>query len=165
MTQPVWYAVGYAERRGWVAENAAILQGGDCGALPTVRNPLIPDAPQDPPAHVIAVDRDGSGTFSERISAPTGDMEDLVWVRVINLYTEPPNNFREFTLTLQCRGTGADAVRWGTVGAPTLRCGDEMAFPFIYGSSDRPVTVQLPTNTQQSSVEYALQVRRLGADV
>lgn len=165
MTQPVWYAVGYAERRGWIAENAAILQGGDCASLPTVRNPLIPDAPQDPPAHVIAVDRDGSGTFYERISAPTGDIEDLVWVRVINLYTEPPNNFREFTVRLQCNGTGVDAVRWGMVGSPTLRCGEEMTFPFIYGSSDRPLTVQFPGNSQQSSVEYALQVRQRGADV
>ncbi|MCK6578686.1 MAG: hypothetical protein L6Q98_11330 [Anaerolineae bacterium] len=156
-TQPVWFAVGFAERRGWIAESAGLL-AGDCQALPAIRNPLVPDAPADPPAHVIAIDRDGAGTFRESISTPGGDPEDLVWVRVINLYTAPPNNFREFTLSLECAGTGGEALRWGIVGSPLLRCGDSMTFPFIYGASDRPLTIQFPPGSPQAFVTFALRV-------
>ncbi|MBK8024385.1 MAG: hypothetical protein IPK19_23880 [Chloroflexi bacterium] len=156
-TQPAWYAVGFAERRGWIVESEALL-AGDCNGLPAVRNPLVPDAPPDAPAHVIAVDRDGAGVFREWISTPGGDPEDLVWVRVINLYTSPPNNFREFTLRLECDGASAEAVRWGSIDNPSLRCGDTMTFPFIFGSSDRPLTIQLPPGSPQAYIAYALMV-------
>ncbi len=163
-TQPVWYAVGYAERRGWVAATAGRLVG-ECAALPNVRNPLIPDAPMDIAAFVIEVDRDGGAVFREALSTPTGDGEDLVWVRLINLYSQPPDNFRVLTMTVRCRNAtddsgGIDALRWGLANNPTLGCGDSFTFPFIHGDSDRPLLIRLPSSNHQAYLEYELVIQQ-----
>ncbi len=159
-----WYAVNFDERQGWIAGNVIALDG-DCAALPVVRNPTIPTAPADAPAYLVQVDRDASGTFQQAISAPDGDTEDLVWVRVINLDTNPPNNYREFALTLDCQGTGVEALRWGSANNPTqsLTCGASVVLPFLSGSAQQPIRVLLPPGSHQSYVEYTLSILPAGA--
>lgn len=152
-----WYTVSYAERIGWIAGGVAALEG-DCGALPVVRNPTIPTAPTDAPAFLLQVDRDGNGTFSESISAPGGDTLDTVWVQIVNLDTRPPNNYREFVLMLDCRGTGAEAVRWGSAYGTSLACGTSIVLPFLSGRAQQPIAIQLPAGSHQSYVEYKLNV-------
>ena len=152
-----WYTVNYAERQGWITGDVVAL-AGDCGSLPLVRNPAIPTAPADAQAYLLQVDRDASGTFREKISAPDGDTSDLIWVRIINLDTAPPNNYREFALTLDCTGTGVDAVRWGSAYTPDLTCGDSIVLPFLNGNAQQPIVVLLPPGSHQSYVEYTLSV-------
>lgn len=157
-----WYTVSFAERLGWVAGSAVGL-AGDCAALPVVRNPAIPDAPADAPAFLLQVDRDGSDTFSEAISTPGGDTRDVIWVQIINLDVRPPNNYREFTLTLTCAGTGSAGLRWGSAYAPTLGCGASVVLPFLNSSAQMPIAVQFTPESHQSYVEYALSVQPAAA--
>ena len=152
-----WYTVNFAERQGWITGKVVALNG-DCTSLPVVRNPAIPSAPADAQAYLVQVDRDGSGSFHEAISAPDGDTSDLIWVRIINLDTQPPNNYREFALTLDCTGTGVDAVRWGSAYTPTLTCGDSMVLPFLNGNAQQPIVVLFPPGSHQSYVNYTLSV-------
>jgi hypothetical protein len=150
-----WYTVNYAERQGWIVGNVVSL-AGDCGSLPLVRNPSIPNAPADAQANLLQVDRDGSGSLKDAISAPDGDTSDLIWVRVVNLDTQPPNNYREFALTLDCTGTNADEVRWGSAYTPNLTCGDSIVLPFLSGNSQQPIVVLFPPGSHQSYIEYTL---------
>lgn len=152
-----WYAVSFAERQGWIAGDVIRLDG-DCGALPVLRNPTIPNASADAPAVLLDVDRDGSGTLDGDISTPGGDTNDLIWVRIINLDTRPPNNYREFALTLTCDGTGSDAVRWGDPSRPTRMCGDSLLLPFLSGKAQTPIAVVFPPGSRQSYVTYSLDV-------
>ena len=152
-----WYTVDFAERRGWVRGDVIALDG-DCVALPVVRNPTIPNAPADAETFLVQVDRDASGTFRQAISAPDGDTTDLVWVRVINLDTNPPNNYREFALTLDCQGTGVTAVRWGSAYNPALACGASIVLPFLDSSAQQPISVLFPPGNRQSYVEYTLSI-------
>lgn len=153
-----WYTVAFAERRGWLRGDVVSL-AGDCASLPVVRNPTIPDAPVDAEAFLMQVDRDASGTFQQTISAPNGDTSDLIWVRVVNLDTNPPNNYREFALTLDCQGTGVSAVRWGSAYQPTQVCGASVVMPFLSGSAQQPISVQFPPGSRQSYVEYTLRIQ------
>ena len=150
-----WYTVDFAERQGWITGDVVAL-AGDCGSLPLVRNPAIPSAPADAQASLLQVDRDGSGSFRDAISAPDGDSSDLIWVRIINLDTQPPNNYREFALTLDCKGTHVDEVRWGSAYTPTLTCGDSIVLPFLSGNSQQPIVVLFPPGSHQSYVDYTL---------
>ena len=152
-----WVSVNYMERQGWIAGAVATLDG-DCNALPVVRNPAIPDAPNDAGSFLVQVDRDGSGSFRNAISFPSGDTSDVVWVQVINLYSAPPNNYREFVLTLDCVGEGSEFVRWGSVSSPTLRCGSSIVLPFMITSAQQPLIIQLPARSRQSYVQYRLNV-------
>lgn len=158
ITDSGWITVDYAERRGWLrVENLRFR--GHCESLPAVRDPLIPTAPDDADVFAVQVDRDGAGTFGGAISSPDGDTMDIVWIVVINLYTEPPNNLREFTLTLECDGTHSDALRWGwSYHTPALTCGDALTLPFMVGSSQQPFTIAFAPNSPQSYVEYTLRV-------
>jgi hypothetical protein len=156
-TDSGWVAVNYAERQGWISDDVTILQG-ECAALPQVLDPTIPSAPADVQVYGIEVDRDGEGTFREVISTPEGDSNDLVWISIVNLHTEPPNNYREFSLTLNCEGAGLEAVRWGSAYSPTLVCGQSVVVPFIHGASQQPFSVVLPEGSRQSYVQYSLQV-------
>ncbi|HVU14413.1 MAG TPA: SH3 domain-containing protein [Phototrophicaceae bacterium] len=157
-----WYTVDFAERQGWVVGNAIALNG-DCQNVPLVHNPTIPTAPADAPAFLLEVDRDGSGSFSDAISAPDGDTSDLIWVRIINLDTHPPNNYREFALSLDCKGTGVEAVRWGNAYEPNLKCGASIVLPFLNGNAQQPMAVLLPAGSQQSYIQYTLNVQPANA--
>ncbi len=158
ITDDGWVTVNYGERRGWLrAENLRF--SGVCDVLPTVRNPMIPVAPTDAEVFALQVDRDGEGAFRNTISAPDGDGLDVLWVVIINLYTQPPNNLREFTLTLDCDGSHSEAVRWGwSYHTPTLTCGDALTLPFAVDSPQQPFTITFAPQSPQSYVNYVLRV-------
>lgn len=157
-----WVAVNFAERQGWLRTDVTSLQG-DCAALPIILNPTIPSAPGDLAVYAIEIDRDGEGAFREVISSPQGDTNDLLWISIINLHTEPPNNYREFTLTLNCEGSGLDAVRWGLAYNPNMVCGQSVVMPFINGASQQPFSVLLPQGSRQSYVHYTLAITPAGS--
>jgi hypothetical protein len=157
-----WYSVNFAERQGWVFRDVIALEG-DCAALPIVRNPAIPSAPADAQAYLLQADRDGRGSFREEISAPDGDTSDLVWVRVVNLDSVSPNNYREFVLTLDCVGEGSEVLRWGSPTDPSLKCGETVVLPFLNTSAERPIVVLFPTGSPQSHVDYLLSMLPAGA--
>jgi hypothetical protein len=161
-TDDGWFAVNFAERQGWMRADVAAPQG-DCGGLPAILNPTIPAAPADVAAYAIEIDRDGEGSFREVISYPQGDTNDLVWISIINLHTQPPNNYREFTLTLNCEGSGLEAVRWGLAYSPNMTCGQSVVMPFINGSSQQPFSVNLPQGSRQSFVQFTLDVTPAGS--
>lgn len=150
-----WYTVALGERQGWVYRDVSTLEG-DCEALPVVRNPAIPTSPADAQAYLLQVDRDGRGSFREEISMPDGDTSDLVWVRVVNLDSVAPNNYREFALTMDCIGEGSERLRWGSPTDPSLKCGDSVVLPFLNTSMERPIVVLFPTGSPQSHVDYLL---------
>ncbi len=156
-----WLSVALGERQGWVSAGVTTLEG-DCAALPVLRNPTIPSAPADAQAHLLQADRDGSGTFRESISTPDGDTSDLVWVRVINLDTAPPHNYREFSLTLACSGQ-SDALRWGSPNSPSLRCGESLVLPFLNTSNQYALVVTFAAQSPQSYTEYTLTLAPAGA--
>lgn len=161
-TDDGWFAVNFAERQGWLRADVAAPQG-DCAALPSILNPTIPSAPEDVAAYAIEIDRDGEGLFREVISYPQGDTNDLLWVSIINLHTEPPNNYREFTLTLNCEGSGLEAVRWGLAYAPNMTCGQSVVMPFINGANQQPFSITLPQGSRQSYVQFSLSVTPAGS--
>lgn len=158
LTDDGWVTVNYGERRGWLrAENLRF--SGVCAALPRVRNPLIPVAAPDAEVFALQVDRDGDGSFRNTISTPEGDALDILWVVIINLYTQPPNNLREFTLTLDCDGAQPDAVRWGwAYETPTLTCGDALTLPFTLDNPQQPFSITYAPNSPQSYINYVLRV-------
>jgi len=161
MTSSGWYAVNYGERLAWIS-SAAVT--GDAATeaeyqrLPTLRNPIIPNAPRDAYMHVINVDRDGDARYVNAISTPDGDTRDLLMVVVINLFSEPPNNYRERVISLNCIGEGSDYVRWGVSTRPTLRCGDMITLPFLINNHRQTFAVTFTPNAPQSYVEYELSV-------
>ncbi len=152
-----WFSIAFGERQGWIRSDV-VTPSGNCGSLPVVHNPAIPVAPVDVPAYLLQVDRDGSGVFTQAISTPDGDHDDLIWVRVINLYTEPPNNYRQFVLTLDCRGERTDYLRWGSPYAPTHRCGESITLPFLTGDEQQPISVLFAPGSPQNYVDYQLRV-------
>ncbi len=158
-----WYTVDFNERQAWIT-GAVVAPVGDCTGVPIVHNPAIPTAPVDPDALLVQVDRDGSTTYRDAISTPEGDTHDLIWVRAINLYTEPPNNFREFALTLNCRGEGAEHLRWGSAYQPDLHCGATLVLPFIVSSAQQPIVVQFAPDSPQSYAEYDLSIQPTTAE-
>ncbi len=152
-----WIMVDFNEQQGWIT-GALITMTGDCAGVPSVHNPAIPSAPADADALLVQVDRDASATLHQSISTPNGDTSDLIWVRAINLDSAPPNNYREFVLTLDCHGEGSDNLRWGSAYQPTLRCGDSLVLPFIVSGAQHPITVLFPAGSRQSYADYDLSV-------
>jgi hypothetical protein len=150
-----WLTVSFEERQGWIDSNVSGLMG-DCDALPVLRNPAIPNAPADAQAYLLQADRDGSGVFRESISAPDGDLSDLIWVQVNNLDSAAPNNYREFALTLDCAGSERGTLRWGSPNSPSLRCGESVVLPFLQTNNQHPIIVVFPAGSPQSYVEYSL---------
>ncbi len=156
-TDDGWYAVNFAEHQGWLsAERASLV--GDCVHLPRLLNPVIPAAPPDPDVYLIEIDRDSSGQMRDAISTPQGDSSDLVWVRAVNLDTKAPNNYREYTLTLNCTGAGVENLRWGAPLYPNLTCGDSVTLPFLNLLNQQPISVVIAPGSTQSYIEYMLTV-------
>ncbi|MFN8527904.1 MAG: SH3 domain-containing protein [Anaerolineae bacterium] len=156
-----WYVVNFGERLAWISSSVVSPQTADlltCNALPLFRNPLIPDAPADAPAEWLSADRDGEAVLHGSISTPGGDTSDWIWVNVINLYSEPPNNYREMVIVLECTGEDVSGVRWGSINAQSLGCGEAINLPFLYTAAQQALVITFAANAPQSYVEYVLQV-------
>jgi hypothetical protein len=128
---------------------------GECGFLPLVMP--LPVAPLDTGTFSLVTDRDGTNQVSEVISFPEGDRADLVQVSVANLFVQPPDNYREFTLTLNCTGAGAEHVRWGAPENPVHFCGSAINLPFLFDYSEQFLTITL---TEPGYVQYTLVAAR-----
>jgi uncharacterized protein YraI len=152
-----WYVVTSGEQQGWVS-GAVVTASGLCHLMPLVAPATpLPSAPYDAATFALVTDRDGSNQFSEVISYPDGDGADLIQVSVTNLYFQPPDNYREFTLTLHCTGPGAEHVRWGAPENPVHVCGSAIRLPFLYDYSQQVLTVVLG---QPGYVQYTLAASR-----
>jgi len=142
-----WYTVTAGGQQGWVSGSVVTLNGL-CDELalaaPTPLPTPLPIAPYDTGTFSLVADRDGGNQVSEVISYPDGDRADLIEVDVANLYFQPPDNYREFALSLQCTGTGAEFVRWGAPENPMLACGSSITLPFLYDYSAQTLAVTLP---------------------
>jgi hypothetical protein len=119
-----------------------------------------PIAPADQPAVGLGLDRDVGGQFSDAISYPNGDTNDLIQLSVSNLANEPANYYREFYLTLVCSGSGLEAVRWGLPENPTVTCGSTVTTQFSYadvtGSNLLNLAVTFPQGSAPGYVTYTL---------
>jgi hypothetical protein len=158
-----WYAVDAAGKSGWIAASSVRLQGA-CNTLPVVLDPTIPVAPKDGEPHTLYVDRDGGGSLSGAVGAPNGDTLDTFWVAVLNLYDQPPANYREFHLMLTCTGVGVENLRWGSPQSPTHRCGERLTMPFLYNAARQPLVALIPAGSEQSYVSYGLSAVSGSAD-
>ncbi len=156
-TDDGWFAVNLNERLSWMSQDVAALVG-TCDSLPRLLNPIIPSAPLDPEVYMVEVDRDGMGMLRDALSTPNGDSSDLIWVRAINLYNFAPNNYREFSITVNCTGVGAEYLRWGSPYQPTLRCGETFGLPFLYEISQQPIAIVFEANAPQSYVEFMINI-------
>lgn len=116
----------------------------------------VPVAPPDSDTYLFTVDRNAGGQFGEVISAPTGDTTDRVELVAANLTTTPPDNYREFRVTLVCVGAGVGAVRWGAGDAPALPCNTTTTVPLLAGANRQPLTI---TATGAAYVHYTLSVQ------
>jgi len=162
-TDDGWYAVNYAERLGWLIDDVGTLVG-QCDQIPRLLNPVIPTAAADNDIYLLEVDRDGSSQLRDAISLPNGDASDLIWLRAINLYSQSPNNYRIFSVTLNCTGIGAEHLRWGPPYEPLLRCGDTVELPFLYEISQQALSIVFEPNSPQSYVEYMLTITSTSAN-
>lgn len=103
-----------------------------------------PVAPADSEVFPFLVDRDSGGYFTEAISAPAGDREDLIDMQAANLGAEPANSYREYYLTLTCSGAGLEGLRWGRPGNAYLRCDSTVLVPLMFGAGAQRLSVLLP---------------------
>jgi uncharacterized protein YraI len=153
-----WYMVSAGEQQGWVS-GTVVTASGLCNLLPLVASATpLPVAPFDTATFSLVTDRDASSQFSEAISYPDGDSGDLIQLSIANLYFQPPDNYREFTLSLNCAGPGAEYVRWGAPENPVHTCGSIITLPFLYDYSQQLLTVVL---SQPGYVQYTLAATRL----
>lgn len=113
----------------------------------------VPVAPVDSETYLFTVDRNAGGQFGEVISAPAGDTTDRVNLIAANLTSAPPDNYREFRVTLLCAGAGAENIRWGTGNMPNLPCNATTTVPLLNGADRQAFTI---TATGTAYVHYTL---------
>lgn len=100
--------------------------------------------------------RDAGSQFNNSVSYPTGDTGDRVRITVADLFNQPPNNTREFAITLVCNGEGSENLRWGTGGPSSpanLQCGGSTS---IFHTNDSNQTYLNINMTGDGYVNYTL---------
>jgi uncharacterized protein YraI len=153
-----WYLLSAGDQQGWVS-GTVVSADGLCNLLPLVASATpLPVAPFDTSTFSLVTDRDASSQFSEVISYPDGDSGDLIQLSIANLYFQPPDNYREFTLSLNCAGPGAEYLRWGAPENPVNTCGSIITLPFLYDYSQHLLSVVL---SHPGYVQYTLAATRL----
>ena len=149
-----------------VTEESAPAATEESSAPPTQLSPTEPSAQTAPPdtdQYILEVDRDSNSQFAEVISYPTGDVEDFIFVKITGLSNQPPNNFREFSFTLVCTGSGTENVRWGTgrrLG--TLGCGSTITKSFTNDSDQTSFLIGFVGGSSQSYVNYTIVINKIG---
>lgn len=139
---------------GWV--NASVVSAeGACDTLPDV-------TPADGGLGLqLAVDRDGWGQLQDAIAVNDGG-NDFVTFNVTNLTAAAPDNYREFTLTLLCTGTGLEALRWGSIQKPSLLCGNSITVPFTTVYNTQYIAVVLVDTSLSSAISYQIILESTG---
>lgn len=151
-TSTGWLQVTQNNQQGWVFSGVVTVEG-ICNNLPD----LTPSAAQNtnPGLLEMTVDRDGWGDFNQSLVYTDG-AGDLILFKVSNLQPTLPDNYREFTLTLLCSGTGTEYVRWGAPERPSLYCGHSITVPFTFDFSQQYITVTLADTSGLSNINYTL---------
>lgn len=105
------------------------------------------------------LNRDSGGQFTGSVSNPEGNTSDRIRVTVDGLSNQPPNNFRQFTITLVCNGTNTSNLRWGTGGpsSPTnLQCGGSINITHTNDSNQTFININMTGGSSPGYVSYTL---------
>jgi hypothetical protein len=144
-TQDGWYRTTLNGREAWISASV-VTRYGMCDQAGL----LSPGDLQ------LIVDRDGWGKLDERLSYQDVHTQDVILMTVTNLANIAPDNYREFSLTLFCSGTGVEFIRWGAPEQPTHRCGSSIVLPATPTYNQRWIAVSLPDRSGLSDVNYVL---------
>lgn len=117
---------------------------------------VLPIALDDAPLMGFGLERNSGGQFINVISGPAGDHTDMIQLSAVNLEAAPPNNHRNFLVTLHCAGAGAEHVRWGSPENPTLLCGGSSLVSLMHTTPYENIAVLIPQGTGQGYVDYVL---------
>lgn len=159
-----WYRVQLNGGTGWVL-GSVINLSGLCSSLPSmtstqsqpaaVGGAVIPDmtAPYDLDSYYLGIDRDTGGDFHDAVSYPNGDTTDRILLAVTNFTNTTP---RTFVISLTCKGTGTEYLRWGAPENPGLVCGDKISMSFDTSFTQQNFVVLIPGGVGQSYVDYQL---------
>jgi hypothetical protein len=98
--------------------------------------------------------------FSEEISAPEGDVDDLINVSVSNLDEANPQG--QYSFTLICSGSGAERLRWQIDDNPDQVCGATVNVAFDLERTERIIQLRLPDEAPPAYVFYTLIVTWIG---
>jgi len=152
-----WYRLTIDNSVGWVNGNTVNLNG-DCVGLPvdTMIQPTAVSsnettAPYDVDRHYFAIDINQGGIFTNAVSYPNGDSNDLIQTTLSNIQAN-----RTIGIVMSCNGTGTDALRWGLSQNGSLKCGDTLELGFVERANDMLITVMLPAVNGQQYVDYQL---------
>ncbi|GAB4307302.1 MAG: hypothetical protein Kow00117_00460 [Phototrophicales bacterium] len=144
---------------------------GGGGTSPT--SPPPPPPPTEPSTQVApidsnqlnwTIDRDAGGQFSDAVSNPDGDTNDRIRLTVDGLFNQPPNNYRQFVVTLVCNGTNTGNLSWGTGGpsSPTgLSCGDSITVTHTNESNQTYININM-SGSSAGYVTYTLIATKVG---
>jgi hypothetical protein len=115
----------------------------------------MPIAPSDEEQHVMVVDLNQGGALQQMVSYPAGDTQDIVALYGHNLQSDSPNNFREFTVVMRCKGNQTENLQWGTETA-SLGCGESLTVSLSHAEAVRYLTVNITPHEGQSFIDYTL---------
>jgi hypothetical protein len=156
-TSDGWYRLTIDNTVGWVNGNIVNVTG-DCVGLPVdtmIQTNATSDstsiAPFDVDRHYFSIDGNQGGRFNNKVSYPNGDGTDVIQLTLSNV----PSS-RTIGLIMNCRGNGAEALRWGVSQTTTYGCGELLELEFTKSSSDILLTVVLTAVTVQQYAEYQL---------
>ena len=140
--------------------------GGETQPTPTTAPPPTEASQTAPPDSDFnfTLNRDAGGQFSDAVSNPDGDTTDRIRITVDGLSNQPPNNYREFTVTLVCNGTNTGNLRWGTGGpsSPTnLTCGGSVTIIHTNDSNQTYINVNM-SGSSAGYVTYTLVATKNG---
>ncbi len=158
-TQDGWYQTTLNGQPVWVSGSVVSLHGACSQLQPATPTQTVVSQPDTGNLQLV-VDRDGWGNLSESLSYQEADAQDLILMTVTNLTNSAPDNYREFSLTLLCSGTGGDFIRWGAPEQPTHRCGSSIVLPATPTYNQQWIAVALPDKSGLSDVNYLLYVEK-----
>ncbi len=114
-----------------------------------------PVAPPDNEVFNVSLDRNNGGQFSEVISYSGGDTTDRIAASVSNF--DSVHTFAQFSVTMVCSGTGAEALRWGLNSNANLGCGQNATFILNNESNNQLFIITLPGGSPEGSyVSYTM---------
>lgn len=154
-----WFQVESGEETGWVSGSVVALEG-QCSALPDATPADSQVAASQAGVFDLKVDRDGWGNVSNHLIYSDVNRRHLILLAVTNMTADSPDNYREFTLTLLCNGTGTDYIRWGAPENPTRSCGGSVVMPITMTYNQHWIAVILPDTSGFSDVHYTLMTSR-----
>ena len=115
----------------------------------------MPIAPSDEEQHVMAVDLNQGGVLQQVISYPAGDTQDIIAIYGHNLQAHSPNNFRQYTVVMRCKGNQIENLQWG-LERTSLGCGDSLTVSLSHAEAVRYLTVNIAPHQGQSFIDYTL---------